>query len=1691
MRRRNLSYLLILSSLAAADLSAETAPSAWRNMFKNWRLPWTAKAETSDCEDRATAKAPTFNWSRGPKVKTIQSAYDMALLQVGGRYRFARKDAVSGETYEHHLNFENIRNVSIQKVDDALYNISMQVSVGTQWRAYRIFLDASDELEVQGESLSDTPEEVLYEEHLLPNGGGRIFLFGQGQAVIYSRYDRLGTFSTGGFVTDGLKLPNNPIKDVEFDPVFMSFGLVKLWSEESDGTPLLRLYSVFENKVVYSETLTAKKQLRLVALPVPAGSSHVVDQAVLFAQTGDTQFKAVAMSRDAAGMLTMQVGRGEFSEIGRLDFDSVHLEIDEKELRTLHFQAALGLGANVTYVDYALMLHLGDKNPSFSLLSHAKLKARTSAFLVYEYKNPASAELKYQVYPVKSEAKKSEPSDDLDDDDLTGLLQAFLGGGGGFPGGSSRLGQFKVIIGFGPSGTMPAGLQEALARQIGQIELPPQLGGATLRPDSYKGLVPPGFFDLDPNVIPPAGYGLPGGPPLSTDNVDSDFAVPGAEELIREGESREDAFMRIHEGVALEDSYRGKPVKAFEFASNEEADFVDEKECLRLFKTNRVYAFHFKKSDSYLVVHAAKGTSFFVKDLLNAQIVNSGTGQDSLFIFSKLTNNQGGSTIGFLGMDLATGDVFQKRPVLKNVEFAHYADIPSLTIGAVGTEDFAGVVDTSIHLQDYFGQGKDVPFRKGAGSVFWDFKEGKNRRTLISTTNAKRPFMLVARNLEPVTGAPALQDRAFFAESLYLLDEEKGSFETGEAAFLFLYPPEAKGKGKEPYLAMPCPAQPVLSEVAASGKSQSYLAKGTARQLGKDVGFEFSFSPLDTTVPKVTYNKRQEAVFDSEDFEVHVSDAFENTKPQLYVRNKKFGGEAKVQDLKFVWPPVATDMPEQIKKLLCAMFGIPYVENAPIGIEANQNVKKVELRHGQHLYIETEASAAKTNITFVYDLSTSKMVAALPNLVGEHDFGDYRFLVGEANNQSSTMIALYDTKENRVLEFFDLGRFKVDPANKNAIEWNTQDQSIRFTSTEGMVRIFDLRLRNFRGKAPIAIQSEIDELAKEVGPVRSEIVFRQGVEPLRERDDAIVQLEKIFPFQRHVASRNLMIIGEAGSGKTHFFDDYLHRFLQGQLNHEPHYGIVVVDVKREIANSGTKYVGTFGDKFRKLQDIAERLNKKDFRLIVRLDNVEEMLGNADDHSVEHTYAEGDVYSQLKVLMESQVLDVVATTTAGGAGLLKRKKKAFFELFNRTLRLDSLKFEQALALAQDYLERKVGPEWAKFISLKDLRGYMETASRFSSRSFPGSVMQVVVSAVEEWQFDPNKAKPNSLKERVEVELAAKTGVPRLLLSRDPVFVKDFCARLEAFLLLRVKGQDKAIKAMVVSLRAFALGLNRRDWPLVRILSLGPTGVGKTALFKALREFLFTDEEAMKTIHGEYYQTAESAERLKELLVKHVRDYPFNITLFDEIEKMHPDVRNLVLGLADGELTDSRGNKVFASLTVFGATANVGSRDLFKSLQAPIGLLPQNDRQTLEDLAKDEARLREIFWKAAEKEFNTEQLARFDYHLIYSPLVEEVAEVIANVYLNDEELSLRRRHLDNGYDIIFDQSLVKHIVTAPEFFDYKYGARRLAIAIENFVNREFLTNAIIEGDIVTGKKYRVRFDGGLKLEVVAEPLANGAP
>lgn len=608
------------------------------------------------------------------------------------------------------------------------------------------------------------------------------------------------------------------------------------------------------------------------------------------------------------------------------------------------------------------------------------------------------------------------------------------------------------------------------------------------------------------------------------------------------------------------------------------------------------------------------------------------------------------------------------------------------------------------------------------------------------------------------------------------------------------------------------------------------------------------------------------------------------------------------------------------------------------------------------------------------------------------------------------------------------------------------------------------------------------------------------------------EIERVIQILSRRTKNNPCLIGEPGVGKTAIAEGLALKIVSGEvpelLKDKKIYSL---DLTGMVA--GTKYRGDFEERIKKVID--EVKNAKD--VILFIDEVHTLIGAGS--------AEGaaDAANILKPSLARGELQIIGATTIEeyrkhiekDAALERRFQPVMVDEPSQEEAIEILKgikdkyeahhkvkitdeaIESAVKLSTRYIGDRYLPD--KAIDLID-----EAASRVRLRSYTApsdlkeledkkkSVEAEKLSAVNAQEFeraaalrDEERKLDKEIKDKKENwhDMAGKshdevtpadiadivsswTGVPVTQLSTEE---SDRLLHMEDELHRRIVGQDEAVEAVSRAIRRGRVGLKDPKKPIGSFIFLGPTGVGKTELCKALAAAMFGDENAMIRLDMSEYMEKHTVSRLigsppgyvgydeGGQLTEKVRRKPYSVVLFDEIEKAHPDVFNMLLQiLDDGVLTDGQGRRVDFKNCIIIMTSNVGAK-LISQKQKVFGFAAG-----AKELEQNEKEIKDAVMGELRNTFRPEFLNRVDDIIVFQRLTKENIKEIASRLL----AVLQKRVEDMGIEVTFSDEAVSKIADAG--FDDVYGARPLKRAIQSRIE-DALSEEMLKGNVKKGGKY----------------------
>ncbi|NOH17056.1 AAA family ATPase [Clostridium cochlearium] len=635
----------------------------------------------------------------------------------------------------------------------------------------------------------------------------------------------------------------------------------------------------------------------------------------------------------------------------------------------------------------------------------------------------------------------------------------------------------------------------------------------------------------------------------------------------------------------------------------------------------------------------------------------------------------------------------------------------------------------------------------------------------------------------------------------------------------------------------------------------------------------------------------------------------------------------------------------------------------------------------------------------------------------------------------------------------------------------------------------------------------------EFGRDLTEMAMEGKLDPVIGRDK---ETQRVLQILCRRTKNNPCLIGDPGVGKTAIAEGLAQKIVEGNIPEIlKDKRVVTLDLSSMIA--GAKYRGEFEDRLKKVMEEI----RKSGNVILFIDEIHTIIGagaaeGAIDASniLKPALARGEIQcigattidEYRKHIEKDAALErrfqpiMVGEPTKEEAILILKGLRDKYEAHHRAKITDEA-IEAAVNLSDRYITERYLPDKAidlmdeaaskvrieNMIAPPDMKELEESLQKVTKEKEDAIRVQDFEKAaqlrdhekdlkdkLENLKSDWKTKKQVSTLTVDEAEIAAVvskwTNIPvRKLTEKE----SERLLKLEDILHNRVIGQNEAVKSISRAVRRARVGLKDPNRPIGSFIFLGPTGVGKTELSKALAEAMFGDENSMIRIDMSEYMEKHAVSRLVGSppgyvgydeggqLTEKVRRNPYSVVLFDEIEKAHPDVFNILLQiLEDGRLTDGKGKTVNFKNTIIIMTSNVGASTIRK--QKTLGFAINDDKSESEY-----EQMKENVMEELKRSFRPEFLNRIDDIIVFHKLKEEDLEKIVSLMLD----SVTERLKSQNIDISFDKKSQKFL--AKEGFDTVYGARPLRRAITKTVEDK-LAEEILKGSIEKGDKVLVSVD-----------------
>ena len=650
----------------------------------------------------------------------------------------------------------------------------------------------------------------------------------------------------------------------------------------------------------------------------------------------------------------------------------------------------------------------------------------------------------------------------------------------------------------------------------------------------------------------------------------------------------------------------------------------------------------------------------------------------------------------------------------------------------------------------------------------------------------------------------------------------------------------------------------------------------------------------------------------------------------------------------------------------------------------------------------------------------------------------------------------------------------------------------------------------------------LDELARDL----TEMVRKDQIDPVVGRDNEIKRVVQILSRR---TKNNPVLLGEPGVGKTAVAEGFSQKIVNGEVpDNLKNKRVMMLDMGSLVA--GTKYRGEFEDRLKK---IIEEI-REDGNVILFIDEMHTLIGaggaeGAIDASniLKPALARGEVqvigattlneyqkYVEADAALERRFASVTINepTPEVALTILKGLRPKYEK--HHQLQITDEALESAVKLSKRYIASRFLPD--KAIDLMDeaaarvrinnaqkvdkVSAIKKKLSELSQEKTEALLKEDFEKAAEirneelkiqeklekQIQRDKDEEDSNNYRVKVTAEDIAEvvsewTGVPVTQINRSE---GDRLIRLEKILHNRVIGQDEAVKAVSKAIRRARSGLKDPTRPIGSFMFLGPTGVGKTELAKALAEAMFGSEDSMIRIDmGEYMEKYTTSRLIGSppgyvgydeggQLTEKVRNNPYSVVLLDEVEKAHNDVFNILLQvLDDGFLTDSKGRKVDFRNTIIIMTSNLGATALRDEKSVGFGAKDVSD-----DYEAMAAKVRETL----KKTFRPEFLNRLDETVVFHSLnKEEIHQIVKlmakNIIDRIKEQNINLKITPAAIDIVAEAG-----------FDAEYGARPIRRVLQDKIE-DLLSEELLAGNIETGATVTIGAKKGEITIKVKNPVA----
>jgi len=655
----------------------------------------------------------------------------------------------------------------------------------------------------------------------------------------------------------------------------------------------------------------------------------------------------------------------------------------------------------------------------------------------------------------------------------------------------------------------------------------------------------------------------------------------------------------------------------------------------------------------------------------------------------------------------------------------------------------------------------------------------------------------------------------------------------------------------------------------------------------------------------------------------------------------------------------------------------------------------------------------------------------------------------------------------------------------------------------------DKKIEELKKKNPKSTTPVLDNFGRDLTKLGED----GKLDPIVGREKEIERVSQILSRRK---KNNPILIGEPGVGKTAIAEGLALRIIQRKVSRVLfNKRVVTLDLASLVA--GTKYRGQFEERMKAIMTELEKAND----VILFIDEIHTIVGAGGasgsldaSNMFKPALARGEVqcigattldeyrqYIEKDGALERrfQMVMIEPASPEESIEILQNIKEKYEDHHHVTYTQEAI--EACVKLSNRYITDRNLPDKAIDVldevgarvhitninvpeEIVDLEGQIEAIklekiSVVKSQNYEEAarlrdkeknLIKMLDAAKLKWEEETGNNRFVVNEENVAEVVAMMTGIPVKRIGQNE---GKKLLTMEADIKKRVIGQDKAIEKLSKAIQRTRAGLKDPNKPIGSFIFLGPTGVGKTELAKALSEYMFDNNEALIRIDMSEFMEKFAVSRLVGappgyvgyeeggLLTEKVRRKPYAVVLFDEVEKAHPDVFNIMLQILDeGHITDSLGRKVDFRNTVIIMTSNIGSRQL-KDFGTGIGFATNNK------INNQEAESKQVIESALKKFFSPEFLNRIDDVIVFNSL--EKPDIIK--ILDIQIATMLKRIVDLGYNVQLSDEAKGFI--ADKGFDSKFGARPLQRAMQKYLE-DPLAEEILKGEIVEGSTVMVEYD-----------------